>query len=206
MLRRESGRPVPTWMGRRECRCPSGVRCPCDGKLCPQFSRRQCLESYSWEQVDVAARGPPHEVVILEIPVAATVTGKNVRVSWTKCSLSVKVDGNLLVGGELSAPIRVDEDSDTTWQMSTTDSGQNIVEVTLHKAGSGLWERCFTEPAPEPDAVATGMGAQAGDLQAAHADLMQLSKEELIQREIAAEARLTCAAQGRTSAEAAGGQ
>ena len=116
---------------------------------------RQCFESYSWEQVaapvdvNVAARGPPQEVVILEIPVAATVRGRNVRVSWNQRSLSVQVDGKLLVGGELSAPIRVDEDSDTTWQMSTTDSGQNIVQVTLHKAGYGLWERCFTDEIPQ---------------------------------------------------------
>ena len=116
---------------------------------------RQCFESYSWEQVaapvdvNVAARGPPQEVVILEIPVAATVRGRNVRVSWNQRSLSVQVNGKLLVGGELSAPIRVDEDSDTTWQMSTTDSGQNIVQVTLHKAGYGLWERCFTDEIPQ---------------------------------------------------------
>lgn len=62
-----------------------------------------------------------------------------------------------------------------------------------------------SEPEPEPEAAleAISVGAQAVELSAAHADLMQLSKEELIQRLIAAEARV---AQAPTSSEASAGQ
>ena len=47
---------------------------------------------------------------MLDVPVADTVRAKSVRVAWTQCSLSVSVDGEEVVGGPLSAAIRVDDD------------------------------------------------------------------------------------------------
>ena len=47
---------------------------------------------------------------MLDVPVAETVRAKSVRVAWTQCSLSVSVDGEEVVGGPLSAAIRVDDD------------------------------------------------------------------------------------------------
>ena len=115
---------------------------------------------------------------MLDVPVAETVRAKSVRVAWTQCSLSVSVDGEEVVGGPLSAAIRVDDDrcaspslppsrppvacaaglsfaggvarrSDTTWQMSSGEDGRRVVQVTMQKAGYGLWERCFADEIPQ---------------------------------------------------------
>ena len=39
--------------------------------------------------------------------------------------------------------------SDTTWQMSSGEDGRRVVQVTMQKAGYGLWERCFAAEIPQ---------------------------------------------------------
>ena len=39
--------------------------------------------------------------------------------------------------------------SDTTWQMSSGEDGRRVVQVTMQKAGYGLWERCFADEIPQ---------------------------------------------------------
>ena len=39
--------------------------------------------------------------------------------------------------------------SDTTWQMSSGEDGRRVVQVTMQKAGYGLWERLFADEIPQ---------------------------------------------------------